>query len=86
MKLIVIPFPEIPAALQLGEADAACLVEPFFTSVMHSHATPATILAAGSLANLKELGRAPLDGHPVAAAPAHPGDHAEPPARVIRAG
>lgn len=62
VKLIVIPFPEIPAALQLGEADAACLVEPFFTSVMHSHATPATILAAGSLANLKELGRAPLDG------------------------
>jgi ABC-type nitrate/sulfonate/bicarbonate transport system substrate-binding protein len=61
VKLIIIPFPQIPAALQLGEADAACLVEPFMTSVMHAPGK-ATVLASGSLANLKELGRAPLDG------------------------
>lgn len=61
VKLIIIPFPQIPAALQLGEADAACLVEPFMTSVMHAP-DKATVLASGVLANLKELHRSVLDG------------------------
>lgn|SRR6185437_2673335 len=63
VKLITIPFPQIPAALDLGEADAACLVEPFMTSVMQSPKGNATVLASGSLANLKELRHAVLDGY-----------------------
>lgn len=62
VKLITIPFPQMPAALELGEADAACLVDPFFTAVMRSPKDKATLLA-GSVANLKELGRRVLDGY-----------------------
>lgn len=49
VKTIVVPFPQIQAALQLGNADAACLVEPFRTNVRVSPAIKGVTLAAGTL-------------------------------------
>lgn len=51
VKTIVVPFPQMQAALQLGNADAACLVEPFRTNVRVSPAIKGVTLAAGSLAD-----------------------------------
>ncbi|MDE1947275.1 MAG: ABC transporter substrate-binding protein [Burkholderiales bacterium] len=51
VKKIVVPFPQMPAALQLGNADAACIIEPFRTQARVSPAIKATTLAAGALAD-----------------------------------
>lgn len=50
VKKIVVPFPQMQAALQLGNADAACLVEPFRTNVRVAPAIKGVTLASGSLA------------------------------------
>jgi ABC-type nitrate/sulfonate/bicarbonate transport system substrate-binding protein len=50
-KKIVVPFPQMQAALQLGNADAACVVEPFRTNMKVSPEIKATTLAAGILAD-----------------------------------
>ncbi len=46
-KKIVVPFPQMQAALQLGNADAACVVEPFFTNMRVSPEIKAIPLASG---------------------------------------
>lgn len=51
VRKIVVPFPQMQAALQLGNADAACVVEPFRTNVKVSPAIKATTIASGILAN-----------------------------------
>lgn len=51
VRKIVVPFPQMQAALQLGNADAACVVEPFRTNVRVSPAIKATTLASGILAD-----------------------------------
>lgn len=51
---IIIPFPQIEAALQQGSVDAACLVDPFLASTMNNSAINAHFLAKGMLANLKK--------------------------------
>lgn len=51
---VIIPFPQIEAALQQGAVDAACLVDPFLASTMHNSAIGAHFLAKGMLANLKK--------------------------------
>lgn len=48
---IVVPFPQMQAALQLGNADAGCVVEPFHTSMRVSPEVKATMLATGTLAS-----------------------------------
>jgi NitT/TauT family transport system substrate-binding protein len=40
VKLIEVPFPEMPAALGQGRVDAACIVEPFLTVARNQGATP----------------------------------------------
>lgn len=50
VKKIVVPFPQMQAALQLGNADAACLVEPFRTNARIAPAVKAVQLASGALA------------------------------------
>ncbi len=50
-RKIVVPFPQMQAALQLGNADAACVVEPFRTSMKVSPGIDAVTLASGVLAN-----------------------------------
>ncbi|MBO9642310.1 MAG: ABC transporter substrate-binding protein [Pseudacidovorax sp.] len=52
VKKIVVPFPQMQAALQLGNADAACLVEPFRTNVNVTPAIKGLTVAKGILADL----------------------------------
>ncbi|MBS0447778.1 MAG: ABC transporter substrate-binding protein [Proteobacteria bacterium] len=49
-KKIVVPFPQMQAALQLGNADAACVVEPFRTNMKVSPEIKAVTIASGTLA------------------------------------
>jgi NitT/TauT family transport system substrate-binding protein len=49
VKKIVVPFPQMQAALQLGNADAACPVEPFYTSMRVSPEVKAVSLSSGTL-------------------------------------
>lgn len=53
------PFPQMQAALDVGNADAACIIEPFTTSVQASAVKPVT-LAKGYLAEHPE--RYTVDG------------------------
>lgn len=50
VRKIVVPFPQTQAALQLGNADAACLIEPFRTSVKVAPEIRAVELGGGALA------------------------------------
>lgn len=51
---VIIPFPQIEAALQQGAVDAACMVDPFLASTMNNSAIGAHYLAKGMLANLQK--------------------------------
>jgi len=51
VKKIVVPYPQMQAALQLGNADAACVVEPFRTSMRLSPEIKAVELSNGTLAD-----------------------------------
>lgn len=53
-KKIVVPFPQMQAALQLGNADAACVVEPFRTNMRVSPEVGSQVLAAGVLADASQ--------------------------------
>jgi len=50
VKKIVVPFPQMQAALQLGNADAVCVVEPFRTNINVSPAIKGAAVARGILA------------------------------------
>ncbi len=54
LKKIVVPFPQMEAALALGNADAACVVEPFRTNMKVSPRIKATTLASGLLSDLRQ--------------------------------
>jgi NitT/TauT family transport system substrate-binding protein len=47
------PFPQMIAGLEVGNADAACIIEPFTTAAMSSKANP-KVLARGYLAESPE--------------------------------
>ncbi len=49
IKPLFQPFPQMQAALEVGNADAACIIEPFYTGAMASKANPLK-LASGYLA------------------------------------
>lgn len=51
VKKIVVPFPQTQAALQLGNADAACIIEPFRTNVRVAPGVKAITLGAGAVAD-----------------------------------
>lgn len=63
VKIISIPFPQMQAALQLGNADAACIIQPFLTSMEKSEKIQAHVLAGGVVADLQKYGRVTLDGY-----------------------
>ena len=63
VKIIAIAFPQMQAALELGNADAACTVYPFLTNMQRSEKIRATAIAGGMVANLEQLGRVILDGY-----------------------
>jgi len=52
VKVLYIPFPQHQAALELGNADAACTPEPFYTAIANSKVKPA-LLGMGYLAEEK---------------------------------
>jgi len=52
VKLIIVPFPQIQAALELGNADVACIVDPFYSAIMASEKIGARVVATGPVANL----------------------------------
>lgn len=52
VKVLYTPFPQHQAALELGNADAACTPEPFYTAIANSKVKP-TLLGMGYLAEEK---------------------------------
>lgn len=57
VKLLIIPFPNMQAALALGETDAVCTIVPFLTAIQQNpHIQPVT-LARGTLADMKKIGK-----------------------------
>lgn len=51
---VVLPFPQQEAALEQGSIDAACTVNPFYSSIIANKAIGATTVAEGVLADEKE--------------------------------
>ncbi|MDE1949145.1 MAG: ABC transporter substrate-binding protein [Burkholderiales bacterium] len=62
VKKIVVPFPQMQAALELGNADAACFAEPFFAAASVAPKVQARALTAGMLAALSPDRRIAEDG------------------------
>ncbi len=56
MKMVVIPFPQMKAALELGTVDAVCAVDPFYSAIMASPQIKGTVLAKGIIADLPQIG------------------------------
>lgn len=52
VQTVVLPFPQVEAALQQGAIDAACVVNPFYASIMHNSEIGAVEIATGMLADL----------------------------------
>ncbi len=50
VKKIVVPFPQMPAALELGNADLAVEIEPMHTAIMNNKNIGARTLNSGTLA------------------------------------
>jgi NitT/TauT family transport system substrate-binding protein len=51
---VILPFPQQEAALEQGSIDAACTVNPFYSSLIANKAIGATVLAEGIIADEKE--------------------------------
>lgn len=51
---VVLPFPEQEAALEQGNIDATCTINPFYASMTGNANLGAVTIAAGTLADLKE--------------------------------
>lgn len=51
---VVLPFPDMEAALQQGAIDAACVINPFFSSMSANPDVAAVTIAAGMLADQKD--------------------------------
>ena len=62
VNIIVQPFPQMPATLQLGNADIACTVDPFHTVAVQSPQIKATTLIEGTYPDLAKLKSEVIDG------------------------
>jgi ABC-type nitrate/sulfonate/bicarbonate transport system substrate-binding protein len=62
VKLVTLPFPQMPGALELGNADAACIIEPFRTAISLGGKIKPVTIAEAMLADLDQRGRMILDG------------------------
>jgi len=54
IKTVIIPFPQMQAALEMGSADAVCTSEPFTASALASKRIGASVVAGGFLAERKK--------------------------------
>jgi NitT/TauT family transport system substrate-binding protein len=55
IRVLILPFPQMPAALQLGNADVACTIEPFHSAVLLSPEIKGRTLISGTYPNLQTL-------------------------------
>ncbi|MEJ8856574.1 ABC transporter substrate-binding protein [Variovorax robiniae] len=62
VKVVVLPFPQMQAALETGNADAACLTEPFFAAAKIAPNVKARAVAAGMIADMDAKTRIAQDG------------------------
>ncbi len=62
VKIVVLPFPQMQAALETGNADAACLTEPFFASARLAANVKARAVAYGMVADMDAKTRIAQDG------------------------
>jgi len=53
IKVIIVPFPQMQAALELGSADMACTLDPFYASIMASRKIGAEAIAFSPVAQFK---------------------------------
>ncbi|MCK9513265.1 MAG: ABC transporter substrate-binding protein [Pigmentiphaga sp.] len=51
-KSLTAPFPQMPPAIEIGNADAACVIDPFYTMMRQSPQIKAHTLAAGQIHNI----------------------------------
>ncbi len=63
MKMVVIPFPQMKAALELGTVDALCAIDPFSSAIMASPQIKPTLLARGIIADLPQVGSFAVAGY-----------------------
>lgn len=63
MKMVVIPFPQMKAALELGTVDAVCVVDVFYSAIMASPQIKPTVLAKGIIADLPQVGSFAIAGY-----------------------
>ncbi|QBQ98866.1 ABC transporter substrate-binding protein [Paraburkholderia pallida] len=61
VKKIIVPMPQMASMLQVGNADAACISEPFYASAKMSPNVQAVTLGSGVIANLPPNQRIALD-------------------------
>src|SRR5262249_20013512 len=51
VKKVTVPFPQMPAALELGNADVAVTIQPMHAAIMANKATGAKVLDVGTLSD-----------------------------------
>jgi ABC-type nitrate/sulfonate/bicarbonate transport system substrate-binding protein len=49
IKTVVVPFPQMPAALELGNGDVVCTIQPMAAAIMANKAVNAKILDRGTI-------------------------------------
>jgi NitT/TauT family transport system substrate-binding protein len=62
IRVLILPFPQIPAALQLGNADVGCLIQPFHAAAMLSPEIKAQSVITGTYPDLHQLHSELIDG------------------------
>ena len=62
VKKVVLPFPQMQAALETGNADAACMIEPYFAAARTAPNVKARSLAAGMIAGMDPKVQLAQDG------------------------
>jgi NitT/TauT family transport system substrate-binding protein len=63
VKTIIVPFPQVAASLELGNGDAACLLEPFITAMKLAGKVTPVVLATGVLPDLDKVGPIPAEAY-----------------------
>jgi NitT/TauT family transport system substrate-binding protein len=63
VKMVVLPFPQMQAALELGTVDAVCTVAPFYSVIMASPQIKPTVLAKEIIADLPQIGSFAIAGY-----------------------
>jgi NitT/TauT family transport system substrate-binding protein len=60
VNYVAMPFPQMQAAMESGNVDAAMVGDPFYTAIMHSTKMKAVEIASGMVADLDKIKQFPL--------------------------